>query len=405
VEQHSAAKWLRIFSVLFIAGILAFIAFSGAITLLREPAYSSYYENRTLEPVPKYSAAGIMDGSYFTALNTYLQEHTAGRNTLLRWETMLNLKILRRPVVNEVVIGKDVLLGWQDFWIYDREDLKSLVAEAADRIAAHARAAEEYGGRYYYVAVPHQALAFSDEYPSYLQSHEDYFRDAAAYLADALRERDVPFLDMWMEFQRKGILQDVSSRIDNHFSIAGALETCQCLLDRIREDTGFALVFPDSQNCPITWLPNHYLGSRSRKLFDLWPSEERLGIMITGDEPGFVRTDRSYPMNGQAENSSVYALPASADEIVSYNLYMGGDWGCTEIRTGRPELPSILIYGDSFTNPVECLIWQSFDTLYAFDFRYYSQHDLNELIALYQPEIVVCVRDYEAVLKSDGNGR
>ena len=83
---------------------------------------------------------------------------------------------------------------------------------------------------------------------------------------------------------------------------------------------------------------------------------------------------------------------------------MGGDWGCTEIRTDRHELPSILIYGDSFTNPVECLLWQGFDTMYSFDFRHYSEYDLDELIAKYKPEIVVCIRDYEAVLKSEGNG-
>lgn len=404
MEQQQAAKWLRIVSVLFLAGILVFLFFSGAATVIRQPVFSSFYENRSLEQLPEYSSEGLLDGSYCSALNTFLQEHALGRNTLLRWATMLNLKILRRPVVNDVVIRKDVLLGWQDFWIYDRDDLKKLTEKTADRIAGHARAAEAYGGRYYYVAVPHQALAFAGEYPDYLQSHEEYFRDTADYLAKALEDRDVPFMDMWAVFRRKGILQDVSSRIDNHFSIVGAVETCRCLLDRISADTCFAFCFLAEGNYRIEWLPNHYLGSRTRKLFDLWPSQERLGIVITNDEPEFTRTDRSSRVKGQTESRSVYALPSAEDEIVAYDLYMGGDWGCTEIRTGRPELPSILIYGDSFTNPVECILWQGFDTMYSFDFRHYTEQDLDELIARYQPDIVVCIRDYEAVLKADGNG-
>ena len=405
MKKLPAEKWLRIVSFIFVSGILACWILSGAVTLFRRPAYASYYENRSLAHLPEYSVEGMLDGSYFSALNTYLQEHTAGRNTLLRWKTMLDLKLLRRPVVNDVVIGEDVLLGWPDFWIYDQDDLKAMAAETADRIARHAQTAAKYGGRFFYVAVPHQALGFPEEYPSYLQSHEDYYRDTAIFLAEALQQRTVPYLDMWELFRSKGLLQEVSSRIDNHFSIIGALETCRCLMDRIITDTGLELYIPDEQSIRVEWLPNHYMGSRTRKLFDLWPSDERLGIVITENEPIFTRTDSSIRMTGHQDSSSVYSLPAASNEVIDYSLYMGGDWDCTEIRTDRPELPSILIYGDSFTNPVECLIWQSFDTMYSFDFRYYSEYNLDELIDLYQPEIVVCIRDYEAVLKSDGNGR
>ena len=404
MDKRQSSAILRIVSILFTVGIIAFLAFSGLFTLIRQPVFSSYYENRFLEPVPEYSSADVLDGSYFSSLNTYLQEHAVGRNTLLRWETFLNLDILQRPVVNDIVIGNDVLLGWQDFWLYGQDDLKASAESAADRIAAHARKTEENGGHFYYIAVPHQALAFSDEYPPYLQSHEDYYRDVSTFLADALQKRSISFLDMWKVFRNSGNLVDVSSRTDNHLSIIGALETCRCLLAQIKADTGYELDFLDEENCHVEWLPNHYLGSRSRKLFDLWPSDERLGIVVTEDEPPYTRTDKSSWLEGQQENRRIYALPSSSDEVISYDVYMGGDWGCTEINTHRPELPSILIYGDSFTNPAECLLWQGFDTMYSFDFRHYSEYDLDELIARYQPEIVVCIRDYEAVLKSEGNG-
>ena len=405
MEQKLTSKVLRIVSVLFIAGIIAFLVICGALTLIREPVFSSYYENRSLEPIPEYSLTGLLDGSFFASMNTYLQEHAAGRNSLLRWETALNLKILRRPVVNDVVIGDDALLGWQDFWIYAQDDLQALTEAAADRIAEHARVTEEYGGKYYFIAVPHQALAYADEYPSYLQSHEDYYRDTEIFLAEALKDRSVSFIDMWEVFRNSGILREVSSRVDNHFSIVGALETSRQLSEQIRADTGYELRFLDEENCRIEWLPNHYLGSRSRKLFDLWPSDERLGVVSMEDEPHFTRIDWSIQTAEPEASSSVYWLPASQDEIVSYSMYMGGDWGFTEIKTDRPELPSILVYGDSFTNPVECLIWQGFDTMYSFDFRHYSEYNLDELIAQYRPEIVVCIRDYEAVLKSDSNGQ
>lgn len=405
MDDHRGSKWLQIISAVFIAGILAFLALSGITTILKEPSFSSYYENRSLAALPEPSKAGILDGSYFYAIDHYLQEHAAGRNTILRLETLLDMKLLHRPVVNDVVIRKDVLVAWQDFWIYDRDWLTTQAEETAERIAGHARTAKEYGGNFYYIAVPHQALAFPEAYPSYLQSHEDYYRDISDALFSALEKRNVSCLDMWEIFRSEGILKDVSSRIDNHFGILGTLEICSRLIQRVNEDTGLTLKSFAGDENRIEWLPNHYIGSRTRKLFDLWPSGEQLGIIPMEDGLTFERRDTASWLAEPRESSSIYDLPATPEDPVSYSLYMGGDWGSTIITTKRPDLPSILVYGDSFTNAVECLIWQRFDTMYAFDFRHYSDCTIDELIALYQPEVVICIRDYEALLKNDGNGR
>ena len=81
---------------------------------------------------------------------------------------------------------------------------------------------------------------------------------------------------------------------------------------------------------------------------------------------------------------------------------MGGDIGLTEIDTGREELPSILIYGDSFTNAVECIAYYSFDKMYSIDQRHYTESTLEEFIAQHQPEIVVCIKDYEGLMYYTG---
>ena len=68
-----------------------------------------------------------------------------------------------------------------------------------------------------------------------------------------------------------------------------------------------------------------------------------------------------------------------------YTAYMGGDIGETVIDTGRDELPNILIYGDSFTNPLECLMYYSFNEMHSIDLRYYKDMTLEDYIRLYQP--------------------
>ena len=85
-------------------------------------------------------------------------------------------------------------------------------------------------------------------------------------------------------------------------------------------------------------------------------------------------------------------------------LYMGGDIAETVIRTDRPELPNALIFGDSFTNPVECLAYYSFNELRSVDLRHYTVQSLSDYIAAYQPDVVLCVRDYQSLLLREFNG-
>ena len=114
--------------------------------------------------------------------------------------------------------------------------------------------------------------------------------------------------------------------------------------------------------------------------------------------------------------SAVYALPATEDEALTYGLYMGGDIAETCIRTDRSSLPTALIFGDSFTNPVECLAYYSFtnaveslayysfDEMRSVDLRHYKTQSISDYIAAYQPDVVICIRDYEALLSRSDNG-
>lgn len=99
-----------------------------------------------------------------------------------------------------------------------------------------------------------------------------------------------------------------------------------------------------------------------------------------------------------------HTLPENEDELVTYSVYMGGDIGESVITTNRPKLPNILIYGDSFTNPLETLLWTQANELQSIDFRYYTQCTLKDYIAEHKPDIVICVRDETTFLSEAGNG-
>lgn len=146
-------------------------------------------------------------------------------------------------------------------------------------------------------------------------------------------------------------------------------------------------------------LPNPYLGSRNRKLYGLWPNSEHAVIAELKAPIPFTRTD-----NGKTVDATVYALPDTDTRRTNYDLYMGGDQAETVIDTHRPDLPDILIVGDSFTDALETLFYASFNEMRSLDLRYYKEKTPLEYLADYHPDVVLCVRDDTSFYTATGNG-
>lgn len=112
----------------------------------------------------------------------------------------------------------------------------------------------------------------------------------------------------------------------------------------------------------------------------------------------FDRTDNGLPVPAQ-----LFRLPATPTETVDYNVYMGGDVAEAVLSTHRPEFPNLLIFGDSFTNPLETLLYTGFDETRSLDLRY-ADVSLLEYVAEHHPDVVLCVRDDTSYLSTEGNG-
>ena len=82
---------------------------------------------------------------------------------------------------------------------------------------------------------------------------------------------------------------------------------------------------------------------------------------------------------------------------------MGGDFAETVLATDRPELPDVLIFGDSFTNALETLLYTSFDETRILDLRHYTEQSLKDYIADNQPDIVLCVQNDTFYYTAGGN--
>ena len=196
-----------------------------------------------------------------------------------------------------------------------------------------------------------------------------------------------------------------SSTVDHHYGMEGAFAAYRALverldrLERLDPDTSLALPVPELSDFQVTRLPNPYFGAWIRKLCGLWQTEEKLCTITPRENIPYRRY-----VKGEYVSDSVYALPDNETQPILYTTYMGGDIGESLVDTDREGLPNVLIYGDSFTNALECVLWCSFDTMRSYDFRYYTEYTLDELIRMYRPDVVVCMRDLKEILTETGNG-
>ena len=385
----------RAFLALLLAALLAIPA---GVARWSHKETTAYYENRTLAERPALTLSSLWDGSFGIAFESWYSDHIPGRTALLKADTRVQMDILDRPVVNDVVLeAGDVLVPFQEY----AEQTDAEYAEAAVPIAdgfgklnAHI---EANGGVFRYVGFLEQRFYFADRYPDYLDSHETESAAADAIFAQALEDRGVSFLDMGAMYETRGNPAGYYSAVDHHYNYYGAYAAYRAILDDLNA-AGFDLPVLTEADIDFVELPNPYIGTRNRKLYNLWPNDEKAVIGVQREPVTFTRTD-----NGQPSSRALFVYPQEAYMPTTYSLYMGGDFAETVLETNRPELPDALIFGDSFTNALETLLYASFDETHILDLRHYTEKSLKDYISEYRPDIVLCIQNDTFYYTATGN--
>ncbi len=383
-------KFCQIFLLAFCALTLAAVPVLTAFS-----AHSGYsiYENRTLASArPVFSVSALFSGEYFSGWETFLRDSVWNRDGLLRLHTRLEFAA-GRPFVNDIHASEEALLpGGVE--LVDPDAVAEEAARMADQLAAVAAQVESYGGIFLYVGVPNQFSVYRDGYPGYMRYIGENLDAVRSAFFAALDERGVAWLDVG------AALDDVPScyfKTDHHMTLPGGVETCRLIFDSLR---GMGADIPDYL-ADVTYrtLPNEFFGSRGRRLYGLSPFAEQIEVFDAAPDVAFTRRD-----NGGEVEASLCTLPASAEEPVTYGMFMGGDIAETVLATGRDALSDALIFGDSYTNAIETVFYTGFDETRSLDLRYYEEQPLSSYLDDYRPAVVVCVRDDANYLNFTGNG-
>ena len=377
--------------LLFPALFLLALLLTPALTMLEHmhsPSDWSVEENRALASAPQISMQSVWDGTLAQDAEAFYKDHIFARRLLLKLDTAIQMRVLRRAAVHDVVVGDTVLLPAPGFSARLTDGELARKAETiAGGLQSVRQAADEVGAQLLYALVPEQRTVFAGFYPDWMDNPgRQTMRNRRALLA-ALERAEIPALDLTPVFAQREDILSCYSRVDHHYTLKGAYVTYQSVCEAFGLRAG---------EISIAETQSDLLGTYNRKLYDLSPVREAMQVVQT-PFPAYERLD-----NGAPSETPLVRVRESGQSL--YADYMGGDIAETIVRTNRPALPKILIVGDSFTNALEPLAVFDFGEMRSLDYRHFDGPALSDYIRAYQPDYVLILRDDVSCLGSDGNG-
>ena len=312
-------KQKKIANIVLVLAFAGFLAAAMVITLGKPQGGWSYYENRTLAQMEELTPQTLWDGTFANSVEPTLQDHAAGRNTLLKLSAWMDMELFHRPVVNQVIPAEGMLLSWNPYETPDPELIQQQADAMAGQLGALRDVVESYGGKFYYVAVPGQYTYFEETHPDFLNNRATYTDLEIPAFQQAMEEQGVTLIEMGEILAQQGNPPEYYSTVDYHYTFGGAYATYLAILERINQDFDHSLTVLDEDSLVRETLPNPYLGSRARKVFGLWETDEKLEIGLPAQPIPFTRID-----NGQEVPATVYTLPGNDTDEVAYAAYMGG---------------------------------------------------------------------------------
>ena len=377
--------------ILFPALFLLALLLTPALTmfeLLHSPSGWSVEENRALATAPQVSMQSIWDGTLAQDAETFYKDHIFARRLLLKLDTAIQMQVLRRAVVHDVVVGDTVLLPAPGFSArLSDEALERKADTIAGGLQSVKQAADEVGAQLLFTIVPEQRTVYAEYYPDWMDNPGQQTKRNRQALLAAMEQAEISTLDLTPVFAQREDLLSCYSRVDHHYTLKGAYLTYQSVCE------AFGLRASEIAICETG---SDLLGTYNRKLYDLSPVREAMQVVQT-PFPAYERLD-----NGDASDTPLIRVRESGQSL--YGDYMGGDIAETIVRTNRPALPRILIVGDSFTNALEPLAVFDFAEMRSLDYRHFDGPALSDYIRAYRPDYVLILRDDVSCLDTDGNG-
>ena len=392
----------KIAAFIFISVFLAIIFAVPILTILNPREVHSAVEFRDLAQMPDFSWEAVHNGDFFDGIAEFLKDNVFGRNALLRAYTHFNANVMRVPVVNEIIITSTHLLHFEEHVFPDFSNADAVV----DKAVALNEIVQSYGGVFLQANVPGQISGLRHLYPPHFYNRSTLFDFNVEVLIPNMRARGVDVISLYdVLLETYGDITHFFFATDHHFNFHGAFAVYRAIMNHLADNHDERLRPFGREDFTFIDLPNPFSGSRNRRVNYLWPKDMDVITIAYPNNPIYFHR---YHMEDWGDwrvvrDDRKFFMPETDYCVVNFGMYNGGDWPELIFKTFRPELPNLLFFGDSHTNPVETLLYLHFNEMRILDMRNFRDMTLVEYILLHQPCFVVYLADDSKTLGWCGN--
>ena len=364
-------KIARISQVVTAVLFCAFLAGFGLLHILLPDRTFSPVENRTLSSMPDFSWSALVDGSYTSRLEKYLEDQFPLRDGWMGLKNRYEYLLGKREFHGVYLCG--------DRLIHKIED----ASRAEQNIAYLQKLTELTDIPVYLGVIPTAAEVYRDQLPAGAENF-----DQAAYLKK-VRESvpDAVWVDMekWMD-GASGV--SLFYRTDHHWTSAGAWHGYAALMEAMGEPF-------EPLGTPETVSENFY-GTLYSSSGVHWLAPDTIERYVSGEGVTVENFEKG-------ETHGLY-VDSFLEEKDKYASFLGGNTPLYIIR--NPEAASeekLLVVRDSYSDAMAPFLSQYFAEIHLVDLRYYRTSVVEYARENGMDRIFVCysvenfVKDLDAV--------
>ena len=364
-------KIARISQVVTAVLFCAFLAGFGLLHILLPDRTFSPVENRTLSKMPDFSWSALVDGSYTSKLEKYLEDQFPLRDGWMGLKNRYEYLLGKREFHGVYLCG--------DRLIHKIED----ASRAEQNIAYLQKLTELTDVPVYLGLIPTAAEVYRDQLPAGAENF-----DQAAYL-EKVRESvpDAVWVDMekWM-YGASGV--SLYYRTDHHWTSAGAWHGYAALMEAMGEPF-------EPLGTPETVSKDFY-GTLYSSSGVHWLAPDTIERYVSGEGVTVENFEK-----GETHGLYVDSFLGEKDKYASF---LGGNTPLYIIR--NPEAASgekLLVVRDSYSDAMAPFLSQYFAEIHLVDLRYYRtsvaeyarENGMDQIFVCYSVENFV--KDMDAV--------
>ena len=327
----------------------AFLAVTLALNLLWPKREFSEKENRYLKPFPSFSLSSLLSGDYAAGIEEYCSDHFAGRDLWISLKARLELAQGKRENNGVFLCAGERLI--EPFTAFDPAE--------AERKTQHINS---FAGKVEVPValglIPTSAELYSDLLPEGAENHSQRELIDFVYSLSETDDADIlaalePFTDEYIFY-----------RTDHHWTSLGAM--------RARAAVAEALGMGGPGDYDRKTVSAGFLGTAYSSSGFFWVKPDTIETFVN-ETPGVTveRYESSQPEPGELYAESMLATKDK------YRFFLGGNCPRIVIRTGREDLPSLLIVRDSYADSLVPFLLDSFSEIHLLDLRYYRESVMN----------------------------